>query len=117
VADDVLLWPVRTTEYMHFDVTADADPLADDVKVALPAHGSDPVDDDYEILTAEWVPGQTWSANANVVTCRALIPKNHLSRGEKYDPWIQVSDNPEIPEMRAGADPITGEGGTVVKGI
>lgn len=117
MADDVREWPVRTAEYMHFDVTADADPLADPVKVAFPAHRTPPTDDDYTVLTAGWVPGQTWAAETRIVTCRVWIPKNHLARGDRYDPWIQVGDDPEIVEMRAGADPVTGEGGTIVKGI
>lgn len=114
--DNVLRWPVRTTEYMHFPVRASVDPLGDPVKVALPDHGVDPVDADFEILDAEWAPGQEWTGPETQVVARTLIPKNHLSQGAKYDPWVQVLDDPEVPEMRAGADE-NGEGGTVVRGV
>lgn len=116
--EDLRLWPVRTAEWMHFDVTTSVDPLLDDVFVALPAHRQPPTDEDYTVLEpAEWVPGQAWSADNPTVAVRAWIPKDHLTRGNKYDPWVLVIDNPEHPEMRAGADPVTGEGGTIVRGV
>lgn len=116
MADDVLEWPVRTAEFMHFPVTTSVDPLADPVKVALPAHGDDPVDSDFDVLDAEWVPGQAWTEQEPRVVARAFIPKNHLTRGSKYDPWVQVTDNPEVVELRAGADK-HGRGGTIVKAV
>jgi hypothetical protein len=103
--DDVLEWPVRTAEYMHFDVTADHDPLADDVKVGLPDHRVPPVDADYH--AAEWVPGQTWTANSPIVRVRYFVDANTLTRGQRYDAWVQLDDDPETPEIFAG----------VVKGV
>lgn len=115
--EEVLAWPVRTAEWMHFLVTTSVNPLFDDVFVALPLHKADPTDADYLVLEpAEWVPGQAWTTDDPVVTVRAWIPKNHLERGKKYDPWVLIIDNPEHPEIRAGAD-ASGDGGTVVKGV
>lgn len=117
MADDVLGWPVRTAEWMHFDVTTSVNPLLDDVFVALPKHREDPTDDDYLVLEpAEWVDGQTWSEEDPVVTVRVWVPKNQLTRGDRYDPWVLIIDNPEHPEIRAGAER-DGTGGTIVKGI
>jgi hypothetical protein len=98
--DEVLEWPVRTAEFMHFDVTADADPLLDDVKVALPAHRTLPTDADYQL--AEWVPGQTFDPDSGVVRVRYFVAKNTLTRGKRYDSWVQIGDNPETPEIFAG---------------
>lgn len=117
MADDVLAWPVRTAEWMQFDVTASVDPLADDVFVALPKHREDPTDADYTVLDpAEWLAGQTWSADNPVVRLRVWLPKDHLTRGDRYDPWVLIMDDPEHVEVRAGADR-AGNGGTIVKGV
>lgn len=97
---DVLEWPVRTNEFMHFDVTTSVDPLGDTVKVALPTHRTAPADSDYQ--TAEWAPGQTWVDASTPVTARRLVPSGTLTRGTRYDAWVQVTDNPEVPEIFAG---------------
>jgi hypothetical protein len=103
--DDVLSWPVRTAEYMHFDITANVDPLADPVKVALTGHRTPPEDGAYE--PAEWAPGQTWVDQGTTLTVRLFVDKDTLTRGNRYDAWVQVSDSPEVPEIFAG----------VVKGV
>jgi hypothetical protein len=103
--DDVLEWPVRTAEYMHFDVTASVDPLADTVKVALPERRTPPEDIDYQ--SAEWMPAQAWVDPSTVLTVRLFVDKDTLTRGTKYDAWVQISDSPEVPEIFAG----------VVKGV
>lgn len=101
----ILQWPVRTAEYMHFTVTADVDPLLDDVFVALVAHRTPPQDGDYK--PAEWVPGQVWVNAGTLLQVRRFLPKDTLTRGDKYDAWVRPVDNPETPEMFAG----------VVKGV
>jgi hypothetical protein len=100
MADDVLEWPVRTAEYMHFDVTADVDPLADVVKVALPGHRTAPLDSDYH--AAEWAPGQIFDAATGVLRVRYFVAKDTLTRGKRYDTWVQIGDDPETPELFAG---------------
>lgn len=97
---DVLEWPVRTAEYMHFDVTANVDPLPDGVKVALVEHRATPADADFDV--AEWEPGQTWASPATQLRVRYFVAKNTLTAGQRYDAWVQISDNPETPEIFAG---------------
>lgn len=103
--EDVLEWPVRTAEYMHFAVTASVNPLLDPVKVALPEHRADPVDEDY--ADAEWEPGQTWQDEATTLQVRYFVAAGTLEPRKKYDAWVQITDAPEKPEIFAG----------VVKGV
>lgn len=97
---DVLDWPARTAEYMLFDVTANVDPLLDNVKVALVEHRATPTDADYH--PAEWEPGQTWVNPATQLGVRYFVAKNTLTAGQRYDAWVQIDDNPETPEIFAG---------------
>lgn len=104
--EDVLRWPVGTTEYIHVDVTSSVDPLGDDVKLALVPHRGEIAGDSADLQAAEWEPDQQWQ-DGTPVTVRRLIAAGTLTRGQKYDVWVQVTDNPEVPLISAG----------VVKGV
>lgn len=99
MADDVLLWDVDSEEFIHFDVTADVDPLADSVSVALVPKGTSRTADDF--ADAEWVPGQTWTAG-ETVRCRRLLPAGTLEDRVTYKASVKIGDDPETPIMSAG---------------
>lgn len=97
-----LTLPASTLEYVHTDVTADADPLSDVVAFAFTARGTQPVSADW--LTGEWKPGQAWTAG-QPVTARILAGAGGTytpTAGSVVDVWVRVTDNPEIPVRRAG---------------
>jgi hypothetical protein len=96
---DILRWPVRTAEWLHFQVTTSVDPLTDPIKAALIEHRTEPNNGDFR--TAEWIAGQTWTSGTPVKG-RVWMPANTLQVGQKYDLIVQVTDNPEIVEMNAG---------------
>lgn len=98
--DDVLEWPVDTTEYIKFDVTAPVDPLGDDVWVALVPAGDDRTSGDF--VAAEWTPGQTWVDVDTPLQVRRLLPAGTLTDRQKYKAAVKVGDNPETPVIPAG---------------
>lgn len=97
---DVLDWPVRTAEYMLFDVTANVDPLLDNVKVALVEHRTTPTDSDYH--AAQWEPGQTWAGPSTQLHVQYFVDRNTLAADHRYDAWVQIDDDPETLEIFAG---------------
>lgn len=96
--EDVLEWPVDTAEFMHFDITAPVDPLADPVFVALVPRGKDRTPDDF--LAAEWEPGQAWVNGDTPVTLRRFYAANELDR-VLYKAAVRITDDPEAPVMKA----------------
>jgi hypothetical protein len=87
---------VLTTEYIKVPVTAlqDGSPatVSGDVAwLAFPIHGSDPVDGDWQVAS--------WETDAGQVFLICLVGPGHtftLPVG-RYDIWVKVADNPEIP--------------------
>lgn len=88
------------TDYIHLPYSSAADPSALPVKVAIKPYGTPAVLDD--LVTAEWVPGETWSEG--VRNLRLLVgptsPFGALAPGI-YRMYVAVDDNPEDPFKKA----------------
>lgn len=83
--------PTSTVEYVHVTITADADPTGDTVEMAFTAGIPAPAD----WHQAEWVPDTTYDA-------RILLGDTITLTAGTYTVWVRVTDNPEIPVLRAG---------------
>jgi hypothetical protein len=92
-------------EYVRVPVSATlsgvaTNPTTDTVQMAFPATGVDPVAGDWKAAT--WEPDT--SVTPNVYYARCLVGPGGtvtLAVG-RWDVWLKVSDNPEIPARKAG---------------
>lgn len=84
--------------YVRVPVTfAEHSPLDDVVEMAFPADGVAPVD----FFTAEWTPGQTWSADTSV-EARILVGDTISLDIGVYDVWVRITDGSERVMLNAG---------------
>jgi hypothetical protein len=87
---------VLTTEYIKVPVTALADGVAvnvsgDAVFMAFPLHRVDPISGDWQAAA--------WEDDAGQLYIICLVGPEHsfsLPVG-RYDIWVKVNDNPEVP--------------------
>lgn len=92
---------VLTTEYVRVPVTALLDGLpvstvTDVAWLSFPVRSTDPIEGDWQVATWEVDDGQQYLA--------VLIGPAHtftLPVG-RYDIWVKIADNPEIPVRKIG---------------
>jgi hypothetical protein len=86
----------QDTDYIELPFKSEADPSALTVKMAITPVDTPAVPAD--LVTAEWVPGETWTSKVRNV--RLLVgptsPFGSLAPGI-YRMYVSVDDNPEDP--------------------
>lgn len=98
---EYLFVPVATTD----DDGAAVDPTGDSVAVAFVPEG-DALADDTEFIDATWKTNDADPDNT-IYSARLLVgPGDDAdytpAAGTRLDVWVQVTDNPEVPTIRAG---------------
>lgn len=101
---------VLSLDYVRVPVSAVSaglpiNPTSDQVQMAFPVHGLDPVAGDWK--TAIWETDAT--VTPNVYYARCLVGPGGtvtLSVGT-YDVWCKVTDNPEVPARNSGELQVT----------
>ncbi len=88
-------------QYIRVPVTAEADPTGDAISWAIIDQGQEPAPSDF-------VAGN-WQTLAGTYYARVLVGPGSslvLARGY-YEMFVQITDNPEIPVLRAGVLEVT----------
>ena len=90
-----------TTEYIRVPVTAlgnglPVDTSTDAAWLAFPVRKSEPLDSDWQAALWESSAGQTYLAVLVGPACPFNLPIG------RYDVWVKIADNPEIPVRKIG---------------
>lgn len=95
---DVVLFEGET-RFVHFPVTATADPLADTVEIAFIPEGADPQPADWQ--PAAWDTGQTWTPGQPVTAGVEIGPADLALAPGTYCAVLRIvgdpTDEPWIP--------------------
>jgi hypothetical protein len=96
------MWRISalSREFVRVAIESDpeVDPTSDPVALAVIAASSAPVE-------ADWING-TWETDSDTVYARLEVGPG-TTRGaltaNVYDVWVKITDNPEVPVLRAGS--------------
>lgn len=90
-----------STEYVRVLVASTIDPTSYPVHIAFVPRRRAVTDSDWH--TAEWTPGQTWTASGETEARILIGPGSPLPLPTcRYDIWTRIDTTIETPVQRAG---------------